>query len=486
MLASRRFESADQVRFAGLSGDRNPMHMDPIAARRTQAGAPVVHGIHTLLWLFDSIGSKHAEIGNIATLKVRFSRMVYLGDEVEADITELTATTLRARASVEGVEVISIVAALGPLAPAAQFPIDPSADLTAQRVTAADVALRDMEARCGRIAFATEPAKMATAFPGAARMLGAHRVAALGCSTYLVGMVVPGLHSIFSGLELVLTNDTALASELQFAVTAIDARFRRVKIAINGPGLSGHLDTFSRVPPVAQLPIAQAAEHVARDEFGTTTALVVGGSRGLGELTAKLIAAGGGRVIVTYASGKADADRVAAEISGWGGSCDVIAYDVRQAADRQLESLKHTPTQLYYFATPPIAKRKPALFATEQLEEFNEFYADGFLRLVEAALRRAPNGLAAFYPSSVYVQDRPRNMVEYAMSKAAGEILCSEMARSLGSLRVLVERLPRLPTDQTASLIQVDDAGVSPLSVMLPIVRKMQQLHFVDASSRTA
>jgi acyl dehydratase len=486
MLASRRFELADQARFAGLSGDRNPMHMDPIAARRTQAGAPVVHGIHTLLWLLNSIGSRHPEINNIATLKVRFPKMVYLGDQVEAEITQLTTTTLRARASVEGIEVVSIVASLGALAPASQLPIDPATGLTAHHEIPADLALQDMQARSGRIAFATPPAEMAIAFPSAAHMLGAHRVAALGCSTYLVGMVVPGLHSIFSGLELTLTDDTALRSELQFAVMAIDARFRRVKITLNGPGLWGHLETFSRVPPVAQLPIAEVAEQVASDEFRAATALVVGGSRGLGELTAKLIAAGGGRVIITYASGQADAARVAAEIGDWGGNCDVIAYDARQAADRQLEALQHTPTQLYYFATPPIAKRSAALFASEQLAEFNEFYVDGFLQLVEGALRRAPNGIAAFYPSSVYVQDRPRNMTEYAMSKAAGEILCTEMARSLSRLRVLVERLPRLPTDQTASLIQVDDAGVSPLSVMLPIVRKMHELQFTAADSRTA
>lgn len=486
MLASRRFELADQVRFAGLTGDRNPMHMDPIAARRTQAGAPVVHGIHTLLWLLNSIGSKHPEITNIATLKVRFSTMVHLGDQVEAEITQLTATTLRARATVEGVEAVSVVAGLGTLAPASPLPIDRSGRPIAHREIPADLALGDLQARSGGVAFATQPVEMAMAFPGAAHMLAAHRVAALGCSTYLVGMVVPGLHSIFSGLELMFTDDTAIAGELQFAVTAIDARFRRVKIAINGPGLSGHLDTFSRVPPVAQLAVAEVAGHVARDEFRGSTALVVGGSRGLGELTAKLIAAGGGRVTISYASGQADADRVAAEISDWGGNCDVIAYDVRQEADRQLAALKQTPTQFYYFATPPIAKRRAVLFASEQLQEFNEFYVNGFLRLVEAAVRRAPDGISAFYPSSVYVQERPRNMTEYAMSKAAGEILCAEIARSLGNVRVLVERLPRLPTDQTASLIPVADAGVSPVSVMLPIVRKMQRLHFVAASPRSA
>ena len=114
--------------------------------------------------------------------------------------------------------------------------------------------------------------------------------------------------------------------------------------------------TFARVPPVSQPSMAAIAEHVGGGEFDKSTALIVGGSRGLGELTAKLIAAGGGKVIITFAIGKVDAEKVAAEINNWGGICDVIAYDVRQEPNEQLEALKSTPTHLYYFATPTIFK----------------------------------------------------------------------------------------------------------------------------------
>ena len=55
MLASRTFTEADQMRFAAVSGDRNPMHLDALLARRTQAGVPVVHGVHLLLWGLDAL-----------------------------------------------------------------------------------------------------------------------------------------------------------------------------------------------------------------------------------------------------------------------------------------------------------------------------------------------------------------------------------------------------------------------------------------------
>lgn len=477
MLDSKIFTVADQVRFAELTGDFNPMHMDPIAARRTPAGAPVVHGIHTLLWLLDNIVAHDPGIENVASLKVRFRKMgVYLGDRVEARITQRNSAALRAHACVDGIEVVSFAARFGSVAPAPQVPTDPLAELPIRQSVPCDLTLQDIEGRSGRVDFATDTAQMEQAFPNAARLLGAQRVAALGCSTYLVGMVVPGLHSVYVGLDLSFTADAIPAHGLQFAVTAVDPRFRRVQLHITGGGVSGILETFSRVPPVSQPSMSDVAKLVAPGEFDESIALVVGGSRGLGELTAKLIAAGGGRVIITYASGKSDADKLAAEINDWGGKCDVVAYDARQAADRQLEALMLPPTHIYYFATPTIVRRKAGLCSRERLEEFNDFYVHGFLRLVEAGVRRRPQGIAVFYPSTVYVQDRPEEMTEYAMSKAAGEVLCADIARYVRNVRVVTERLPRLPTDQTTSVIPVE--GVGALSVMLPIVRKMSHRHF--------
>lgn len=472
MLASRIFTEADQARFAALTGDCNPIHMDPIAARRTPAGAPVVHGVHTLLWLLDSIGAQSVELPAVATFKVRFRKLLYLNERVEARIIQHGPEGLRAQVCAAGVEVVSLAATFGPAVSALPASGGPT-DLPARLSTPRELNFQDFEGQSGRVGFASKPAAMTQAFPNAARWLGAHRLAALGCSTYLVGMVVPGLYSIYVGLDLQLTADLPPADWLQFSVIAVDARFRRVQLKISGGGLSGRLETFSRLPPVTQASLDSVAELVTRGEFSRSIALIVGGSRGLGEITAKLIAAGGGKVIITYARGKADAQRLAAEINGWGAHCEALAYDVRQDAERQLETLPEPPNQLYYFATPTISRRKSGLCARERLDEFNDFYVHGFLRLVEAGLRRRPEGIAAFYPSTVYVQKRPADMTEYAMAKAAGEILCSEIAAYLPKVRVLSERLPRTATDQTASLIPVESADA--LSVMLPIVRKMHE-----------
>ena len=86
-LASRTFDADDQVLFAGLTGDFNPIHMDPIAARRTQAGAAVVHGIHAILWALDKLVELGSITEQIVSLKVQFTNFIHVGKSSGVDVT---------------------------------------------------------------------------------------------------------------------------------------------------------------------------------------------------------------------------------------------------------------------------------------------------------------------------------------------------------------------------------------------------------------
>jgi hypothetical protein len=473
-LTSKTFSTQDQNRFIALTGDSNPLHADSIAARRTAAGAQVVHGVHTLLWLLDVIATRHADIADIAHLKVRFRKPVYLGEQLQAHIDRLSADKLSAKAVIDDVEVISLSATLGTAAAEPAGGTDGGSEDLQQQLAPCDLDLESIEGLAGRVTFATEPREMEQAFPGAARVLGARRVAALGCSSYLVGMVVPGLHSLYLGFAINATNEGKSKDELRYAVSSLDRRFRRVEIAIAGGGISGTLTAMIRPTPVAQADMQRASQFVEHREFASSTALVIGGSRGIGEVTAKLLAAGGSNVIISYATGRLDATNVAAEINRSGGRCEAIRYDINLDPQKQLQELRHVPSHVYYFPTPTILRRKRPGFAPERLEEFNKFFISGFFELIETGLRLWPQKIAAFYPSTEFVVDWPADLTEYAMSKAAAEVLCAEMSRSLTGVHVLMQRLPRVLTDQTASLDanQVQD----PMPLMLPIIRKMHKL----------
>jgi len=469
ILGQRTFSMEDQQEFATASGDLNPMHLDALKARRTQAGEPVVHGIHILLWVLDAFAANQREIAPVRSLRAHFDRFLYLEEQVTIILTDKSERRARFQVRVGNVTRLRLTLDFGdPHGGTVDWNTDSMAEIPFSSVPM-DQTFSKTGEMTGRIAFRmTDPESR---FPSATAWLGSERIAVLAATTHLVGMICPGLHSIYSELSLQVCTEPAASPGLSFRVADADERFRSVQIDIAGADLVGSLETTARTPPVEQAGVAHLTELVEPGEFSGATALIVGGSRGLGELTAKLIALGGGNVIITWHSGKADAERVAAEIEQAGGLCDILQYDARKPATEQLAPLNPVPTHVYFYATPTIFKAASAFFSAQRFKEFLQIYIDGFIDLLNA-VRERQSALSAFYPSSVAVGDRPQGMTEYSMAKAAGEVLCSDINTSLAPARVTVERLPRLLTDQTATVTGAETA--SAVDVMLPIIRRVQ------------
>jgi len=105
-------------------------------------------------------------------------------------------------------------------------------------------------------------------------------------------------------------------------------------------------------------------------------------------------------------------------------------------------------------------------------EEFCDFYVDKFYCVcayLEAHLKTKRASI--YFPSSVFVAERPSGMTEYAMAKAAAEVLIDEINRYSRKVSVVATRLPRLNTDQTSSILRLETADN--LDTLLPVVRSM-------------
>jgi len=462
--ASRLWSQEHQAAFAQATGDVNPMHMDAQAARRTLAGGQAVHGVHAALWALDACADAYP-LAQLSALQMRFERFVLVGDRTAIVVHEADAGRLRLSLSVDGVRAATIQAALGEARPRAQPITDAPAAIPPEPVTV-DPATIASAAGAFRL---PNPEAIAALAPRLARAIGPARVAALGGLSTLVGMVVPGLHSILSKIDVTLT-DPADGSSLAYAVKRFQPMLQSVTAQASGPGLDARVESFVRPRPVEQESLADLAALVRPGEFSAVSALIIGGSRGLGAATAKLIGGGGGDVCITYASGARAAEAIAQEIRDCGGRCQVLHYDAAQPVGPQLESLAMKPSQLYHFATPRIFRQKRAPFEPACFEEMMRVYNYAFYDLSLFCLERRDR-VAAFYPSTTAIDEAPRDTLEYVMAKTAGETLATTLARTIPNLRTLIERLPRVKTDQTATIFPVPAAP--PGALMLPIIRRL-------------
>jgi NAD(P)-dependent dehydrogenase (short-subunit alcohol dehydrogenase family)/acyl dehydratase len=476
-LASRRFGMPDQLRFAQLSGDHNPMHLDAVAARRTQPGAPVVHGMHAILWALDTLAEAGVVGGQLSAITVQFRKFMYLDRPLDLKLAQHDEGTVRAEVSLAGLVVASLLLRSGPRkVDVAGVGTDWPEVSTSANVPDAPT-LEEAARLSGWMTPPASTGELARIFPHLAGSLGACEIAELASLSRLVGMICPGLHSIFIGFSVDLMQPTAGRAGVGFKVTLAHPRVRMINIDVAGRRIAGKVSAFMVGPPVAAPPMRLISNLVGAQDFAGAVALIVGGSRGLGAVAAKAIAAGGGSVIVTYARGRDDALELAEEINAARGEmvCTVLAYDSAGSAAWQLASLTDAVNQLYYFATPVIFQQKSEVFSSELFQAFSSVYIDGFYDVCRCVRSRSRvSTLSVLYPSSISVEKRPAGFTEYSMAKMAGELLCADLMEHVPGLRVLVGRLPRVLTDQTNTVAQVENAD--PLTVLLPVIRAVHRM----------
>lgn len=467
-LASRSFSLNDQIAFAGLSSDWNPMHLDPAFARRTQVGAPVVHGIHNLVWSADAV--LHRFPLRIANIRARFLQPLYLDEtahvrikdrsdrQVELEIVAANVVVARVKLSARAAKSAATTAHPAPSAPVR----------ISQPV---DLPFEQLIHQTGAVATGNDDVR--SLFPALSESIGPSAVKALLATSQIVGMACPGLHSLFTGLDVNCTSDIDGRGVLTYAVRKADARFRSLEIDVSGCGLEGRLEAFARPAPPTQPGMAEISPRVPGSPFAGQRSLIVGGSRGLGEVTAKIVAAGGGCAVVTYRESRDEAERISADIVRAGGRCEILRYDALAPASAQLTK-PDAVNCCYYFATPKIFQRKSTPYEPEKLRTFLRYYADGFFDLCAALAQDRPGKLAMFYPSTVAIDEGVGATAEYAMAKIAGEVLARYVNESMSGIHVISRRLPRILTDQTATVgvASADNA----LDVMLPIVYEVQQM----------
>jgi hypothetical protein len=331
-------------------------------------------------------------------------------------------------------------------------------------------------------AVVTGDADVGSAFPALTDAVGAVAVRHLLATSQIVGMACPGLYSLFAGLDVNCNRETRREGALAYAVSKADPRFRSLQIDVAGAGIAGRLNAFARLAPPIQPGMREISARVSGKPFAGQRSLIVGGSRGLGEVTAKIVAAGGGRAVITYRDSEQEAQQVAADIVRAGGQCDILCYDALSPPREQLRKLGEAVDCCYYFATPKIFQRKSALYEPEKLRTFLKFYADGFFELCAALAHDETGKLAMFYPSTVAIDQAAGATTEYAMAKISGEILAKYVNELMSGIHVISRRLPRILTDQTATVgvASADNA----LDLMLPIVYEVQQMARPDPAAR--
>ena len=469
-LGQKKFKIEDQKKFVTLSGDKNPIHFDYNYSRRTPIGQPIVHGINSVLWALDLLFCKFPE-HELAGADVKFSNPIFLYETVGFWYYPTQSRIKILRSSIELVTIKLKLSADAKLFfdcedEVGWHEICEKAVPTERQIT--DVARDDKF---------YPPMYVNTLdhnspFRHCLIRWGIKTVRDIINLSAIVGMFLPGKNSIFSGLKIDFsTRNTSRLIE----VTTVDPRFNLCDYSVFEKNFTANISSIFRKPTTIGtfLPVHPDDTYSHWDLTGKRI-LVLGGTRGLGEQFTMLSAMAGANVLFSYNDGKIDADRLADKLQRLDCQVKATHFNVETPSLNILSAFQ--PEIIFFMITPPIFIKRTREFEVELFDKFISFYCTTLEKLCEKLTFDSLKLL--YYPSSIAIEtDRTRNF-EYSVSKQLGEIHAEVLSKKYG-FELLVDRLPRLKTDQTSTHLKIKASDVADVALQV-MVRVVKSLHEAD------
>jgi 3-oxoacyl-[acyl-carrier protein] reductase len=182
------------------------------------------------------------------------------------------------------------------------------------------------------------------------------------------------------------------------------------------------------------------------------TALVTGGSRGIGAAIAKRLAADGARVAITYTQGAAAAAKLVSEIEQAGGNAIAIQAD---AADAAAVTAAVEQTVATFGGLDVLVNNAgtaiPKPFEETTLDEMSrviDINLRGLLVTTQVALKHLPQGGRIInIGSCVGERMLTPGLVAYAATKGAVKMFTQGLAREVGARGITVNNVQPGPID---------------------------------------
>ena len=174
-------------------------------------------------------------------------------------------------------------------------------------------------------------------------------------------------------------------------------------------------------------------------------AVVTGASKGIGAGIAKALARNGASVVVNYASSKAGAEAVVADITSADGKAIAVGGDVSKAADAQgiIDAAIKT------YGRIDILVNNSGVYEFAPIEDVTEehFHRQfnvnvlGLLLTTQAALKHLGEGASIINVSSVATTITPPTTAVYSGTKGAVDAITGVLSRELGPRKIRVNAI---------------------------------------------
>lgn len=448
-----KISQANSTKFSYASGDFNPIHLDNIYARRTQFGNTIPHGIniliHSLEYVADDLVNK-----SIDRIVSTFHQFLLTDEEFAVEYTYSNDETIRITVFTKKCIIQRTEIYLGDYK--SNCNVDNEIFFKSLPV---DLQLTQMQSFSGTDKLSCNFDLLHQLYPRVSKLLPIAQLCALTVTSRLVGMNCPGMNSLFTGIDLKFNTFANYSKDVVgFEVKRFDRRFNLLSIDLSHSEFYGTLNCMIRAQPVKQMSFKEIYELVPNDLFHDRKMLVVGGSRGLGEVCAKILAAGGADVVITYNQGQSEAQLIVDEILSYNMRARAIHLNINDLVLNNKFLLNQTDLEfldLLYFTTPKIVANQSSEWDRGIYDNYTKYYIDSIGSILNqfniGNYTKEKQGFL-FMPSTAFINEPEYGYYEYSAAKASMEIYGKFLISRFKNMKVYSPRLPRIKTDQTAGV----------------------------------
>lgn len=368
-MNSKIFSYDDQLYFSMLSGDWNSIHIDEEKARRSIFGTQIVHGIHILIWALNNI--KLTKKNYIKSLTVNFNNYVALNEKVYLRIVKRSNKLNLIVKNKKNIKV-SIVISFGK----AISYIKQKEKVFEKKEPKLNKNFKNFNKKY--LILYSNISLLKKQYFNVFNFFSSFQISIILATSKLVGMYLPGKNSIFSNLQLCF--DESESNRLYYKIKKINQSFSYLKIGLSCGKVQGSIDAFFPPAPPIQLSYKSIKQKIKRNIFRNYKVLIIGASRGLGEVSSKIFAAGGAKLFLTYNQGKSDCINLANEIKA-----QYFKIDINQSTYKNLD---FNPTHILYFASPRVLEEKAEKNPSKSDKLYELFYVDAFKKIISSLNRK--------------------------------------------------------------------------------------------------
>ena len=471
IIGKKKFTQKDQLNFAKFSCDFNHIHINPISVRRSIHGAQVVHGVNILLCALNYYFKKK-NIIKFKKIKCIFMHPVIVNKTVDF-ILEERKENINIKIT-DSSKVYSIITlSKDNVAFREKLPKHNVYYNKINKINKSYINKNFSEIKKKNRYYIINLCnfKSSSLYNNLKKYLSNLQIKEILSLSYFVGMVCPGYNSILSSIDINFDNQISKNENINFSLKKFDKRVNLLKTYFSNR-IFGTVNSFTYPGEVKQPPISKIKKFIYKKEFSKINTLIIGGSRGLGELTAKILVSGGANTTITYYQGIKEAKKLKENIKFETGQiCKIKKLNV--ISKDFIDKIKNCLNKdfIFYYPTPKISSTKNENFSNEKFEYYYKFYVKQFTILCNFIEKYSDKQIIIFYPSTIFVLNESNNFKEYVKAKLIAEKKIKEINKNFKNVKIISHRLPQLNTDQTSGVINTSKNDN--IKVMVPIIKSL-------------